>query len=548
MLDVQTTLLGIATAVNAGLFGIVYFGDRRSAINLSFACFVLCLSAWSLLHVGFRTVGSDRLAGDLLKISYVCALLIGASFYYFSIVFPDGKHPVKAHAVALVVVTLLFSVALLAPGFLTGPVTHEAYGRSVTLSLSAYLIFATVFLSLFLGGQIRIWRKYVSAEGVVRSQLLAIGTSVTTVGLIGVYFDLLLPSPFFENFEFVWNGPVLTSVFAVVITYAIFRFRLFSPKAALTELLVFAWWLFILVRALAARSLSDIVADLALLAVSVPIGVLLLRSIRLEARARETLAVANGRLSEADQMKSELLALATHQLRQPVTIIRSYASLLLEGSYGPLPSGIVEPVEHMLSSSTQMGNEITDHLSVAKLDQGRLRFVFAPTDLRKLIGDLVADMRSIAAKRRVSLIFDAPPDRSWVVDVDAGKISQVISNLIDNAIHYTAAGSVTLHLSECAGPDMVLISVQDTGAGIPASAMSHLFQRYSRLEDTTHLHAEGSGLGLYVAKQIVEGHGGRIWAVSPGPNQGATFSIELPVHRNAAPSGESRTSIREPAA
>jgi signal transduction histidine kinase len=533
MLDVQTTLLGVAAAVNAGLFGIVYFGDRRSAINQSFACFVLCLSAWSLLHVGFRTVGSDRLAGDLLKVSYVCALLIGASFYYFSIVFPEGKHPDKAHAIVLAAVTLFLSVALLTPGFLTGPISHEVYGRSVALDLVDYALFATVFLGLFLGGQIRIWRKYVSADGVVRSQLLAIAISVTTIGLVGVYFDLLLPSPFLENFEFVWTGPVLTSVFAVVITYAIFRFRLFSPKAALTELLVFAWWLFILIRALAAQSLADVVADVALLAVSLPIGVLLLRSIRLEARARETLAAANERLSEADQMKSELLALATHQLRQPVTIIRSYASLLLEGSYGPLPAAVVEPVEHMLTSSTQMGNEITDYLNVAKFDQGRLRFVFAPTDLRKLIGDLVADMRSITAKRGLSLNFDAPQDRSWVADVDAGKMSQVISNLIDNAMHYTEAGSITVGLAEGASSDTVLISVQDTGAGLPASAISHLFQRYSRLEDTARLHAEGSGLGLYVAKQIVDGHRGRIWADSAGPGKGTTFFIEMPIHPQA---------------
>jgi signal transduction histidine kinase len=157
-------------------------------------------------------------------------------------------------------------------------------------------------------------------------------------------------------------------------------------------------------------------------------------------------------------------------------------------------------------------------------------------------------MRSIAAKRGLSLNFDAPQNRSWIADADAGKISQVVSNLIDNAIHYTASGSVTMRLSEGASSNAVLISVQDTGAGIPASSMPHLFQRYSRLEDTTHLHAEGSGLGLYVARQIIEGHGGRIWAESPGPNQGTTFFIELPVHRSLAPDGVSPNSLRDPAA
>jgi signal transduction histidine kinase len=325
MFDVETSLLGLTAALNAGLFAFVYLGDRRSPINQSFAVFVLCLSAWSLLHVGFRTVSSDALASELLKLSYVCALLIGASFYYFSIAFPDGKRPGVLHTAALGLIAVLLSFALLTPGFLVGALVREPYGRAVILNLSDYIAFAVAFLALFLGGQIRIWLKFRSAIAIVRTQLLAIGTSVTVIGLIGLYFDLVLPSPFLENFQYVWSGPVLTSVFAIIITYAIFRYRLFNLKAAVTELLVFAWWLFILVRALAANSLIDLLADQALLLVSAPIGALLLRSLQLEERTRETLAEANARLTEADRMKSELLALATHQLRQPVTIIRAYA-------------------------------------------------------------------------------------------------------------------------------------------------------------------------------------------------------------------------------
>src|SRR5579864_3842187 len=101
MFDVQTSLLGLTAALNAGLFVFVYRGNPKSPINRSFAVFVLCLSAWSLIHLGFRTTGSDAIATELLKLSYVCALIIGASFYYFSIVFPEGKRPGAIHAAAL---------------------------------------------------------------------------------------------------------------------------------------------------------------------------------------------------------------------------------------------------------------------------------------------------------------------------------------------------------------------------------------------------------------------------------------------------------------
>lgn len=280
MLDVQTSLLALTAALNAALFVFVYRGNPKRPINRSFASFVLCLSAWSLIHLGFRTIENDALAGQLLKLSYVCALIIGASFYYFSIVFPEGERPGTVHATALQLLTVLFSFGILTPRFLIGPVVHEPYGRAVILIVPDYLAFAAAFLALFLGGQIRVWLKWRRAVAIPRLQLLAIGTSVTLIGIVGIYFDLVLPSPFLKNFQYIWTGPVLTSVFAITITYAIFRYRLFNLEAAVTELLVFAWWAAILLRALAANSTLDFLADQALLLVSAPIGTLLLRSLQ----------------------------------------------------------------------------------------------------------------------------------------------------------------------------------------------------------------------------------------------------------------------------
>lgn len=466
MFNLYTSLLGLTAALNAGLFVFVYLGDRRNPINQSFALFALSLSAWSLIHLGFRTVGSDALAGELLKLSYVSALLIGASFYYFSVVCPEGKRPGSAHSVALLLVTVVFGLVLLAPGFLTGSVVHRAYGRSVVLNVLDFLAFAAVFLGLFLGGQVRVWLKWRRAAGIVRSQLLAVGTSVTLIGLIGILFDLVLPSPFLENFRYVWAGPVLTSLFAIVITYAIFRFRLFNLRAALTELLVFAWWLFILLRALAAVSVTDAAADLGLLAVSLPIGALLLRSMRLDQRVRETLAEANARLTEADQLKSELLALATHQLRQPVTIVQGYASMLRDGLYGRLPKAAQEPVERVLHSATQMATEITDYLSVAKIDQGQLKYTFIVTDIGKMLGELAHDFQPEATKKRLRLIFASDARARYKAAVDPSKIQQVLSNLIENAIRYTERGSISLHIGQGRSPEWIRITIRDTGIGI----------------------------------------------------------------------------------
>jgi hypothetical protein len=280
MLDLETALLAVTAVLNMGLVFLVLRHRPQNDVNRSFAIFVGSLSIWAFLHIGFRVVASDSIAVMLLKISYVCALTVGASFYYFSIAFPKGIPPRSQHAYLLTLTTIGFSAVLLMPGFLTAGLSHEPYGRVVRLLLPDYLIFAALFLFLFIGGQVRLWGKYSSATGLVRSQLLVIAGSVTAVGLLGIYFDLVLPSPFFENFHYVWTGPVLTSIFAVTLTYAIFRYRLFNLKAAATELLVFVWWIVILVRALVTSAVVDSVADHLLLVLSAPIGALLLRTLK----------------------------------------------------------------------------------------------------------------------------------------------------------------------------------------------------------------------------------------------------------------------------
>jgi len=287
MLDIQTALLTVAVLIDTGVIFFLIKAERPSAAaHQSFVVFMVCLVVWTLLHIGFRVITSDASAEILLKLSYVSALGIGASFYYFSIVFPEGIYPPTRRTDVLILITAAFSIALLMPGFLIAELRYEPYGRGADLRISDYIGFALLFLFLFIGGQIRLWFKVRDAGGVLRNQLLAITGSVTVVGMLGIYFDLFLPSPLFENFRYIWMGPVLTSVFALTVTYAIFRYRLFNVEAAVTELLVFAWWIVVVVRALLASPIVKSVTDQLLVVLSAPIGTLLLRSLKKGTTAR----------------------------------------------------------------------------------------------------------------------------------------------------------------------------------------------------------------------------------------------------------------------
>ena len=532
MFDLPTVLLAVTAFVNAGLIAFIYTRNRTGLTNASFALFVLFLAVWALTILGFRLTLSDALALNLLKLSYVAATLIAASFYVFSIVFPDGSRPGRVHAVAIVSVTGLLSLALLLPSFLTKSVVHHTWGREVILGASEFGLFAVVFLTLFAGGQLRLWRKYLSAEGVVRVQLGFIAWSVTTIGVIGMHFNLVLPSPLFQDFRYVWTGPIFTSVFATVITYSIFRYRFFNAKAMVAELLVFALWLGMLVRTLLASAESERLSSGLLLAFSLPVGILLIRSVAQEIRAREDLVAANARLVELSRMKSELLSIVSHQLKAPVAVIRGYISMIQEGSLGKVPPTMRAAVDHVAEGGKMLASGIDDYLNVARIEQGRITYDFGDADLRQIVERVVSDFTSAAERKGLRLSFVADDRVAYVTRIDAGKMTEVVSNLLDNAIKYTPHGSIAVKLSR--GDESLLLSIEDTGVGIDATILPKLFQKYVRAADASATNAGGTGLGLYVAREYVEAHGGKIWALTRGKGKGATFFVELPSRASEA--------------
>jgi signal transduction histidine kinase len=528
MLSLIPLLLVITAVVNLSLISYVYTQSRTSPINRSFALFALFIACWALLILSFLTVSSDALAVLFLKLSYVSAVLIAACLYYFSLVFPAGARPGYRQVAFMAVPTVTLCAALFFPSFLTGAVVHQPWGREVILNLTDYLLFSAVFCMLFLGGLLRMWRKYRAAEGLVRKQLLAIASTVTVIGLLGIYYNLVLPSPFFEDFRYVWTGPICTAVFALVITYAIFRYKLFDTKAFIAEVLVYAQWLVLVVRTFTAATQAEQLSNGLVLTASIPIGILLLRSIQLEVRAREQLAAANDKLIELDRLKSQFLSIASHQLRGPVSVIRNYVSLLKEGSYGILPLEAQEPLERLAFSSGGLATVIEDYLNISRIEQGRMQYRIENVDLRPIVERTVRELEPTALAKALKLSFVADGQVPYLAKLDAEKMKQVVFNLLDNAIKYTPRGSIVVCLSRDADRKTLLLSIQDTGAGIDQETMPRLFERFSRGADASAANSGGSGLGLYVVRQLVEAQGGRVWAESKGKGFGSTFFVEVP--------------------
>lgn len=526
MLSVPATLLATTALINFGLALFVYTEKRASPVNIWFALFTLFLSAWSVSVLAFLTIGAEAGAVWSLKFAYASAALIAGSYYCFSLYFGSDDVPSSTHIAAAAVLSAVLALLLLVPGFLTGPVANGPEGREVMLRMRDYLIFATIFIALFGGGQVRLWWRFLHSSALIRLQLLAVCGSVTPIGLLGIYYNLILVSPFIEDFRYIWTGPALTSVFAVIITYSVFRYRLFSTKAIIAELLVFLLWLLLFIRLLLTQPGTERLQNFVLLAVSIPIGVLLLRSVHVEVETKERLALANTRLKELDRAKTEFLSIATHQLRSPITVIRGYAENLMDGTYGTLSNDALKAATHIAERSRALAGVVDDYLNVSRIELGRMQYQFQTADLQAVVSGVVEEFTPIAKGARLSLSYGTDGHGPYLAKLDTGKVAQVISNLIDNAIKYTPAGSIRVELRRTA-QGQILLSVEDTGRGMDATTISSLFQKFTRATDVQAT-ISGTGLGLYVAAQLVSAHGGRIWAESEGQGGGSTFFVQLP--------------------
>ncbi|HET9850206.1 MAG TPA: ATP-binding protein [Candidatus Saccharimonadales bacterium] len=245
---------------------------------------------------------------------------------------------------------------------------------------------------------------------------------------------------------------------------------------------------------------------------------------KVEAATAE-LKKANQRLKALDQTKDEFISMASHQLRTPLTTIKGYLSMVLEGDAGPVKDSQRAMLEQAFNSSSRMVYLIADLLNVSRLQSGKFVITNKPTDLSKVVEGEIAQLKDQAANRQVSLTYQKP--ENWPqMNLDEDKIRQVVMNFLDNALYYTpAGGSVTAQLS--ASPKEVTYTVTDTGVGVPKNVQHHLFSKFYRAENARKMRPDGTGLGLYMAKKVITAQGGAIIFKST-EGQGSTFGFSLP--------------------
>lgn len=247
--------------------------------------------------------------------------------------------------------------------------------------------------------------------------------------------------------------------------------------------------------------------------------------------------VIRDRTREAEILKSkgEFITVAAHQLRTPLTAVGwAFQGLKKDMALSADSKLLVDTGDLAAQKLLQIVNDLLD---VAKMEGGKFGYEFVSGDLVAFLDSVIQGAKPVAQSYNVELFFDAPKE-PIPMDFDAQKIGIALSNLIDNGIKYNVPnGSVTVSVRKLPEAPYVEVRVKDTGVGIPPEGLKKLFTKFFRAENVLKFSTEGSGLGLYLAKNIVNRHGGKIWAESE-LNRGTTFYFTLPTDPSLIPKKE----------
>lgn len=248
---------------------------------------------------------------------------------------------------------------------------------------------------------------------------------------------------------------------------------------------------------------------------------------RLLVRRDIELTRVNEKLRELDKSKSDFISVVAHQLRTPLSGIKWTLSMLIGGDMGDLNNDQKTFLMKSYESNSRMITLVNDMLVADGIQSGRVHYGFEHINIIYLIENVLFDMNQLAVKKDISIQYKNKPNDLPQAYIDPEAIRSVLQNLLENAIKYTIkGGKIEINVKEA--NKQLVVSFTDNGVGIPESQQENIFTRFFRASNAIKLETDGSGLGLYIAKNIVEKNGGTIWFESI-EGKGTTFYFTVPL-------------------
>lgn len=236
------------------------------------------------------------------------------------------------------------------------------------------------------------------------------------------------------------------------------------------------------------------------------------------------------------QMKSEFISIAAHQLRTPLSAVKWTLKMLSDGDMGELTAEQKEFLSRGYEVNERMIALVGDLLNVARIEEGRFGYQFAPVDFGTYLNQFIDRYHFQAESRNIKVVYEKPPRSLPILTIDTAKMDLAVQNLLDNAMKYSRPGG-TITISSRMLPQHIEITIADSGVGIPKHQMHRLFTKFFRGDNVVRMQTEGSGLGLFIVKNIIKNHGGDIHVESE-ENKGTKMIFTLPLSQEFVPKKE----------
>jgi len=550
MFDIYKWSVLIASTLFTTFGFFAYWRNRQDKSNRLFGLLSLVFAVWSyfwfIMLVFGKDAGSATLWARCLNLG---ATLIPVVYFHWILSFLNLYKKYRFFLIGGYLVTLFFSVFSFSGIYISGvhqvaffpfwPTAGPLYkwflflGYFALVGFSSYLLIKEFFANQ---GE----RKYQIGYVIIGS-VLGYGGGLTNFPLM-YGFDNLWP--------LVFIGVFMVMASPLVLSYAVIKHRLMDIKVIAVELLSVFISVFVLVDALLSNTQLEFFLKFGLFFGVAIFGFFLVRGVLNELKAGEELVkmaadlqLANVELQKLDKAKTEFLNIASHQLRTPISVIKGITSMMIEGDLEKIPAekkqtfikGIWEKSQKLESIINDILNaaEMTNQEYTAKIKQDE------SFDLVVLLKEIIEGFQPLIKKREMDLILNTA-DESILISGEKEYLREALSNLIDNAIKYTPSTGVNSESRDKRGErgkivvtvkkdsSNAIITVADNGMGIPAKEIPELFKKFSRASNARNMYTDGSGLGLFIVKEIIEGHGGQI-SLTSRIDKGTTFHVRLPL-------------------
>ncbi len=519
--------LPFAALIASFIIVLILFKSEKELSDKIFIFLNVAILLWILADI-FYSETNERIFFWAI-VTYVIALFLPYLYLIFTRLFLTQKKISKYEIPLLSVVpTILIILIVSRPNLMIENSKIPFVFGPLYYIYTAYLIIYFVAGYMVLISKIRFFKNIRIRKRQI--QFIFYGSLLSSV----LAFVSALLLPIFKTYTVYFFSPVFILIMSIFVAYAIFRHSLFNIKVIATEVFSSLIAIIFFIDALLSEGLSEGILKFALFIGVVIFSILLIKSVLSEIRSKEKLAQitkslkkANIELKKLDKAKSEFISIASHQLRTPLSIIKGYLSMILEGFYGKTSNKIEDKLEKTLKSNERLIKLVDHLLDLSHMEGGRMKFEFEHISVSEIVKEAVEEYDPSANKKGLELIYHEPKKDSLIVNADEEKLRQVIINLIDNGIKYTREGRVDIYLRRTDGH--LIFSVKDTGIGVSKEEKSHLFEKFIRGKKVSRIWTEGIGLGLYVARLIVEAHRGEIGVESKGEGKGSEFWVKLPL-------------------